>query len=310
MTVAVALLIPAMTAAAVIPLVPTAARAEPQPAIALADSSLVYGQAAEVTGGAGSEAAGRPVALEFAAAGASWQVVGSTRADAGGRYSFRVRLAHSGSLRVAVGGQAGPRSDGGGAPGAVAHSSERSLAVAASLTAVPGSLDVLRGRAVSVGGLLRPGRPGRPLTLQRFGHGGWRTVARARTARSGAYRLRYVPRGLRRAHLRVAFAGDAGNSRAAKRIGRLQVYRTALASRYNLYGGALACGGSLGYRSLVVAHKTLPCGAKVGIRYRGRAVTATVQDRGPYVGGREFDLAGAVARRLGFDGVGVIWVSP
>ena len=76
-----------------------------------------------------------------------------------------------------------------------------------------------------------------------------------------------------------------------------------------MYGGALACGGSLGYNALVVAHKTLPCGTKVRIRYRGRSVTATVRDRGPYVGGREFDLAGAVARRLGFNGVGTIWVS-
>jgi rare lipoprotein A (peptidoglycan hydrolase) len=34
-----------------------------------------------------------------------------------------------------------------------------------------------------------------------------------------------------------------------------------------------------------------------------------VRDRGPYVGGREFDLAGAVARKLGFNGVGRIYVS-
>jgi peptidoglycan lytic transglycosylase len=58
-----------------------------------------------------------------------------------------------------------------------------------------------------------------------------------------------------------------------------------------------------------VANKSLPCGTKLTIRYRGRTVKAVVRDRGPYVGGREFDLAGAVARRLGFDGVGQIWVT-
>jgi len=34
-----------------------------------------------------------------------------------------------------------------------------------------------------------------------------------------------------------------------------------------------------------------------------------VIDRGPYVGGREWDLTGATARRLGFGGVGVVWSS-
>ena len=29
-------------------------------------------------------------------------------------------------------------------------------------------------------------------------------------------------------------------------------------------------------------------------------------DRGPYVGGREYDLTGALAKRLGFSGVGPI----
>ena len=34
-----------------------------------------------------------------------------------------------------------------------------------------------------------------------------------------------------------------------------------------------------------VAHKSLPCGTKVTIRYRGRQVRVPVVDRGPYVGG-------------------------
>jgi rare lipoprotein A (peptidoglycan hydrolase) len=60
---------------------------------------------------------------------------------------------------------------------------------------------------------------------------------------------------------------------------------------------------------MVVAHKSLPCGTKVTISYRGRTAQAVVRDRGPYVGGREFDLAGAVARKLGFNGVGTIYVA-
>jgi rare lipoprotein A len=36
---------------------------------------------------------------------------------------------------------------------------------------------------------------------------------------------------------------------------------------------------------------------------------ATVDDRGPFVGGRDWDLNGAVAGALGFGGTGAIWVS-
>ena len=37
-----------------------------------------------------------------------------------------------------------------------------------------------------------------------------------------------------------------------------------------------------------------------------RSVTVRVIDRGPYVGGREYDLTAATAERLGFHGHGAI----
>ena len=42
------------------------------------------------------------------------------------------------------------------------------------------------------------------------------------------------------------------------------------------------------------------------LRHGGRIVRVRVIDRGPYVGGREFDLTAATARRLGFGGHGAI----
>ena len=54
--------------------------------------------------------------------------------------------------------------------------------------------------------------------------------------------------------VRVSFAGDRRNAAAKRTLGRLAVMRAALASRYDLYGGPLACGGSLCYGSMVVAH--------------------------------------------------------
>jgi len=58
-----------------------------------------------------------------------------------------------------------------------------------------------------------------------------------------------------------------------------------------------------------VANKTLPCGTKVKLRYRGRTVTVPVIDRGPYVAGRDYDLTTAVKEKLGFPGVGTVLAS-
>ena len=49
-----------------------------------------------------------------------------------------------------------------------------------------------------------------------------------------------------------------------------------------------------------VAHKTLPCGSKVVIRYKGRFVRTTVIDRGPFANGAAWDLTQATARALHF----------
>jgi rare lipoprotein A len=76
-----------------------------------------------------------------------------------------------------------------------------------------------------------------------------------------------------------------------------------------LYGNPLGCGGTLGVGTLGVAHKTLPCGTKVTLRRGSRSVRVRVIDRGPYVGGREYDLTAATAQRLGFSGYGPVLVT-
>ncbi len=57
-----------------------------------------------------------------------------------------------------------------------------------------------------------------------------------------------------------------------------------------------------------VAHKTMPCGTKLTIRYHGRQVRAKVIDRGPYVAGRELDLTEAVKSKLRMPGVAQVLV--
>src|SRR3954447_977366 len=66
-----------------------------------------------------------------------------------------------------------------------------------------------------------------------------------------------------------------------------------------LYGNQLACGGRLAHRTLGVAHKSLPCGTKVALRYHGHTVVVPVIDRGPYARGVSYDLTEATAKKLG-----------
>lgn len=56
---------------------------------------------------------------------------------------------------------------------------------------------------------------------------------------------------------------------------------------------------------MLVAHKSLPFGTKIRFTHNGRSVTVPVQDRGPYIKGRVFDLSRAAAAELGIIGSGV-----
>jgi rare lipoprotein A (peptidoglycan hydrolase) len=132
-------------------------------------------------------------------------------------------------------------------------------------------------------------------------------LASTRTGSQGQFAIRYRPRGsvggARGEQLRVAFRGDSLNTGSAGSAGRVTVFSESVASWYN-DGGATACGFHAGYG---VANRSLPCGTKVTFRHGSHRVTAVVDDRGPYVGGREWDLNQNTAAALGFGGVGTVW---
>lgn len=56
---------------------------------------------------------------------------------------------------------------------------------------------------------------------------------------------------------------------------------------------------------LTCAHKTLPFGTKLRVTYRGRSVICRVNDRGPFVRGRQLDLSRGAARAIGLTRAGV-----
>jgi rare lipoprotein A (peptidoglycan hydrolase) len=168
---------------------------------------------------------------------------------------------------------------------------------------------VLAGRRVVVRGALRPAGSGRAVSLQvgKTG-GGWTTVDHDRTDHTGRYVLAWRSGRTGTMRLRVHFGGTRELHSARELGGTARVYRRAVASWYGpgFYGQHLACGGTLSAGMLGVAHKSLPCGTKVTLHYRGRTVRVPVIDRGPYVGGREFDLTAATKQRLRFGSTGYV----
>jgi peptidoglycan lytic transglycosylase len=163
-------------------------------------------------------------------------------------------------------------------------------------------LNVRVGSRVTVSG--HATAPTAALQVRRAAH--WITLDRAHTSPSGRFVLKDRVRRPMSAPARVRLSTGV-----TRRLGRVNVYRSALASWYGpgLFGSRTGCGGTLRSGQLGVAHKTLPCGAKVTIRHGGRVVRVSVIDRGPYAGAREFDLTAATARRLRFHGHGSIQVA-
>jgi len=76
------------------------------------------------------------------------------------------------------------------------------------------------------------------------------------------------------------------------------------ATWYGMLGSQTACGVKLRRSTIGVAHRSLPCGTKVTLKYGHRFVRARVIDRGPYTRGVRWDLTQGAAKRLHFTGVG------
>ena len=274
----------------------------------VADHSLVYGQTADVRGQVTPAGPGRIVTLQLARPGGAWETLAQAQTGPRGGFRLRAVLPASGVVRV-VTDDAQARAAGVAAPPTASGAAR--IAVAADVVPRRRRLDVLAGRRAVLRGAIRPAAAGRRVVLQRRTRGGWATVARSRTGPAGGFVLRKRLGRAMSAILRVRVAGGGGLVGARESVGRLNVFRRALASWYGpgFYGGALACGGRLGWGTLGVAHKTLPCGTALTLRYGRRTVRVRVIDRGPYVGGREFDLTAATKRRLGFGGVGTVLVT-
>ena len=72
------------------------------------------------------------------------------------------------------------------------------------------------------------------------------------------------------------------------------------------YGRTTASGAVLTQGMMNVAHKSMAFGTKIQFEYNGKTATAVVNDRGPFIAGRVFDLGPGTAAALGFSGVGTV----
>jgi len=87
---------------------------------------------------------------------------------------------------------------------------------------------------------------------------------------------------------------------------KTQVASHGIASFYT-EGTKTASGEKFDTNELTAAHPTLPFGTQLRVTNvkTGRSVTVRVNDRGPYVPGRVFDVSYAAAETLGMVGGGI-----
>jgi rare lipoprotein A len=248
-------------------------------------SKVRYGRSFRLSGTVPGAAAQSRVVIDYRPlGGARWVERRHLNTGSDGRYSTPLTARRSGVYR---------------ARSAAARPSRAVEVAVVSRVRARAERSVLAGHRAMVRGSVRPGIRGRRVVV----HVGGRSL-RARTGGRGRFRARWIAAAPGRYRVRAVAEGDRSAARGADRGGRVTVFRRAVASWYGpgLYGNGVACGGTLQPSTLGVANRTLPCGTKVTLRYRGRQVTVPVIDRGPYVAGRDYDLTGATRARLHFTG--------
>ena len=246
-------------------------------------AKVPYGRSFRLSGTVPNAAESRVVIDYRPLGGGGWVERRHLRTGPDGDYSTPLRARRSGVYRA--------RS------GAATPSRPVEVAVASRVRA-RAERSALAGHPATIRGSVKPGVRGRRVAV----HVAGRRLA-ARTDGRGRFRVRWIAAAPGRYRVRAVAEGDHTAARGADRSGRVTEFRRAVASWYGpgLYGNGVACGGTLQPSTLGVANRTLPCGTKVTLRYRGRQVTVPVIDRGPYVAGRDYDLTGATRARLHFN---------
>jgi rare lipoprotein A len=316
---------PAYVAGALTLAIPTSAlalaqgqsQADSAPQLTVSPQRIHYGGEVTVSGNTATADSGQQLVLVYQQPGAQWRPIAYTNVQGDGSFRFVTRLQRSGQLNVlSTGGattvtaaattgavQSAAVSGVNGTP--LAGTTPQPVSVGAKLVVPKAPINVLSGQTADVRGRLVPGLAGRTVQLDGRSGGSWHKLVRARTAASGRFDLRFLAGNLGSQRLRVRFGGDGTNGPASAPSALFTVYRPSGASWYDDSGGT-ACGF---HATMGVANRTLPCGTHVTFEYGGHQVAAVVDDRGPFVDGRDWDLNQNTAAALGFSGVDTVWSS-
>jgi rare lipoprotein A len=171
-------------------------------------------------------------------------------------------------------------------------------------TALPATDAVLLGHTMHVRGTLS-GAAGETVVVERReADGPWEPAATTTAADDGSFDAVWKTDHIGHFDLRArTAAGDGASAAAAAALPaqEITVFKRTLATWFGpgFYGHRTACGQRLTNRLLGVAHRTLPCGTKVALLYKGRTITVPVVDRGPFAHGASYDLTAATAQALG-----------
>ena len=263
-----------------------------------ARSTVSYGSSVRVVGRF-PDAPRQRVQVEYHRSGTGWRTRARARTSNKGLFKVRVRPQASGVWRARLSERPAPEEDieAAAAEPVDTRTGNRRVLVRSKTRAHTSSSNVVVGKSVKISGRVRPGDGGREVMID-VG----RKTFRTRTSGNGSFSRTWKPGGTGTYRVRVKTKGNRIAKGSGHGAGKVQVFRPAAASWYGpgFYGNRTACGQTLTTSTLGVAHKTMPCGTRLTLRYNGREVTVPVIDRGPYSGNREFDLTSATRNRLGF----------
>ena len=179
-----------------------------------------------------------------------------------------------------------------------------------------GGGNALLGKKVRFRGAVERKLAGRPVVVQYLDPTtqAWAKQARTTVKDDGTFVARWKPRRIGQFRTRALVGGGAKAASASPEL-TLTVFRPAIATWYGpgFYGNTTACGIELTEETIGVAHRSLPCGTNIAVRYGKTTITVPVIDRGPFSGEAKWDLTAAAARLLGFehtDRIGAIRLDP
>ena len=181
--------------------------------------------------------------------------------------------------------------------------------------ALSGGGNALLGRKVRFRGAVEKRLAGRKVVVQYLDPAtqAWTRQARTTVKDDGTFLARWRARQTGQFQLRAVVSGEASSASVSPEL-PLTVYRGAVATWYGpgFYGNTTACGLELTHELVGVAHRSLPCGTNVAVRYGSRTLVVPVVDRGPFGGEARWDLTEAAAQQLGFthtDRIGAVRVA-